>query len=300
MERGYIKIYRKILDSGIIQNPHALQLFCYILLASAYKPVSQDVRGEMIRLEPGQLVYGRKSVADKLNMSEKSIRTALKYLEKNEIVAIRATKRYSIISVINWNTYQAANDNVGQQNGHEGAMRGPSEGHEGAMRGPLLKNIKNLRIKEIKNLNTNSSEQTSCSELLLFPENENSPPDIFIDIPLNDGTSYQVKMESVELWQQLFPACDVKQELRSMKAWSLSSMKKRKTRRGVERFIVGWLDRKQNNPGQKERDSCASDANLKQPKTFQQIDEEREQARKERLRQTLKAMQEEAEKNAEL
>lgn len=109
MERGWIRLYRKTLDCGILQNPHVWQLFGYILLNAAPKPIGIDARGELVKLQPGQLIFGRLKAANELKCSEQNIRTALKYLEKNEIITIRATKRYSLITVINWDTYQSKN-----------------------------------------------------------------------------------------------------------------------------------------------------------------------------------------------
>ena len=51
------------------------------------------------------------------------------------------------------------------------------------------------------------------------------------------------------MWQELYPAVDILQELRKMKGWLLSHPKKRKTRRGIKGFITGWLAREQDKGG---------------------------------------------------
>lgn len=68
-------------------------------------------------------------------------------------------------------------------------------------------------------------------------------------IPLNDGTEYAVATRQLAEWAQSFPAVDVKQQLREMRAWSLANKARRKTRRGVEAFAVRWLQKAQDNPG---------------------------------------------------
>ena len=83
METGYIKLWRKTLDSGLLQNPHAFQLFGYLLLQATHKQIKVDVRGENIVLNPGELLFGRKNAANELRVGEQVIRTALKYLKKN-------------------------------------------------------------------------------------------------------------------------------------------------------------------------------------------------------------------------
>lgn len=51
--------------------------------------------------------------------------------------------------------------------------------------------------------------------------------------------------EEVRQWQALYPAVDVPQALRSMRGWLLANRTRRKTARGIERFVVAWLSREQ-------------------------------------------------------
>jgi hypothetical protein len=62
---------------------------------------------------------------------------------------------------------------------------------------------------------------------------------------LNDGTEYLVLPDSLTEWKYLYPAVDVMQELRNMRGWLLANKTKRKTRRGIERFINNWLAKRQ-------------------------------------------------------
>lgn len=71
-----------------------------------------------------------------------------------------------------------------------------------------------------------------------------APPASIIALPLNSG-EYQVKSADLEQWRQLYPAIDVMQELRKMRAWLDANPRNRKTSSGVKRFIVGWLNHEQ-------------------------------------------------------
>ena len=64
-------------------------------------------------------------------------------------------------------------------------------------------------------------------------------------IPLNDGTEFFVEKKDIAEWQKAYPAVDVEQELREMRAWCQANPKLRKTKNGVRRFIVAWLARQQ-------------------------------------------------------
>lgn len=65
--------------------------------------------------------------------------------------------------------------------------------------------------------------------------------EIIIQLPLNDNTAYNVTQEEITEFSSLYPAVDVLQEYRGMKAWCMSNPHKRKTRNGIKKFINGWL-----------------------------------------------------------
>lgn len=62
---------------------------------------------------------------------------------------------------------------------------------------------------------------------------------------LNDGTVYAVSAEEMREWAGTYPAVDVEQEFREMAAWLRNNPTKRKTRRGIKRFIMNWLGSEQ-------------------------------------------------------
>lgn len=90
---------------------------------------------------------------------------------------------------------------------------------------------------------TDTDTEKNSSELL-----KNSEPEpILISIPLlpKFGDFHVVHSKVVE-WSSCFPALEVMQSLREMRAWCIANPSKRKTKNGVEKFIVGWLSREQN------------------------------------------------------
>ena len=66
-----------------------------------------------------------------------------------------------------------------------------------------------------------------------------------MELPLIDGTTYQVSDIELSNFKQLYPAVDVEQELRSMLGWLIANPKNRKTRVGTPRFINAWLSKRQ-------------------------------------------------------
>ena len=70
-----------------------------------------------------------------------------------------------------------------------------------------------------------------------------------ISLILNDKTFHDVYQKDIEKWNELFPAVDVMQELRKMVGWLDSNPTKRKTKRGINRFINNWLSNAQDKGG---------------------------------------------------
>lgn len=67
-------------------------------------------------------------------------------------------------------------------------------------------------------------------------------------IPLNDGSEWWIPLTTVQDWKHAYPAVDVEQELREMRAWANANPAKRKTSRGVASFAVRWLSKAQDTP----------------------------------------------------
>lgn len=118
MNRGYIKIYRKIEDSGIMGNADVCQLFLYLMVKATHKPHKIIVGTQVFILQPGQFFAGRKQLATELRSSEQRIRTALKCLEKHDIINQQPTSKGTVISLVNWGKYQdeqpAPNQHINQ------------------------------------------------------------------------------------------------------------------------------------------------------------------------------------------
>ncbi len=106
MNRGYVKLWRKSKDSGFLGNAEAWQLLCWCLMSASHKRHKLLVGKQLVTLEPGQLVFGRKAAAQELNTTEQRIRTSLKLLENGDFLTSQPTNKYSIITIVNWHSYQ--------------------------------------------------------------------------------------------------------------------------------------------------------------------------------------------------
>lgn len=87
-----------------------------------------------------------------------------------------------------------------------------------------------------------------------------SSEDAVFSLPLTDKTEYYITQVMVDKWAQLYPAVDVMQDLRGMKGWLDTNPSRRKTRKGISRFINNWLCRTQDRGGNRKGTQCKQGA----------------------------------------
>ena len=107
--------------------------------------------------------------------------------------------------------------------------------------------IENCDVYKItKELNTKELNTKGYSIAQNDLENRIEPS--IIQLTLNDKTLYDVTQNDFNEYEELYPNVDVMQELRKMKGWLNANPTKRKTKRGIKRFINNWLSREQDKP----------------------------------------------------
>ena len=112
----------------------------------------------------------------------------------------------------------------------------------------VCRNQKNVCRNGIREGNVSKgkvSKECICAE----PEPTHAPA--VISLPLNDKSFHSVCQSDIDSWKELYPAVDILQELKKMKGWLDSNPTKRKTKRGISRFINSWLARAQDSGGNK-------------------------------------------------
>lgn len=96
-----------------------------------------------------------------------------------------------------------------------------------------------------KGLNTN---RLNTKGYIAQNDLENRIEPSIIQLTLNDKTLYDVTQSDFNEYEELYPNVDIMQELRKMKGWLNANPTKRKTKRGIKRFINNWLSREQDKP----------------------------------------------------
>jgi hypothetical protein len=115
MYRGYIKVWRKIADAGWLKNHKLCAFWLWCLMQATHKEMNQIVGCQNIHLMPGDFIFGLYVASEELEMSIQSTRTILKFLKNSKNITIKSTNKFSIISIVNWNTYQIKEDEINNQ-----------------------------------------------------------------------------------------------------------------------------------------------------------------------------------------
>lgn len=119
-KNGWISLHRKLMDNPIYSNPFLLKLWIHCLLKASHAEHKQLVGNQMVVLEKGQFITGRDSLSDEFNKGAKSeevvnAKTLWRWLKKFEtwqMLSIKSTTKYSVVTVFNWSEYQGSDQQV--------------------------------------------------------------------------------------------------------------------------------------------------------------------------------------------
>lgn len=102
MDNGYILVHRKIWEWEWHDDPHTGWLWIYIITHANWK----YKKWHGIPVSRGQLLTSQNTLSLATGLSRQQIRTSLTKLVNTKELTIKATKSFTLITVLNYNTYQ--------------------------------------------------------------------------------------------------------------------------------------------------------------------------------------------------
>ena len=114
-KQGWVKLSRRLLDNPIFQKPDYLAVWLFLLLSANHEETSFIWNNKKQILKKGQLLTGRKKIAQKTKVAESQIYKILKYLETEQQIEQQKTTKYTIVTIINWDRYQQKEQQKEQQ-----------------------------------------------------------------------------------------------------------------------------------------------------------------------------------------
>ncbi len=168
-ENGYVKIYRDMLDNPVVcKDNDYFRVWLYLLLTATHKGYSAMFNGKKIELKAGQLITGRKSIAEKCNISESKAERILKSFKIERQIEQQTCNKHRLITILNWDKYQNSEQQIEQQ---VNIKRTTNEQQVNTN-----KNVKNVKNdKNVKNIKENVKRKVSDYETLInaYTDNEN-------------------------------------------------------------------------------------------------------------------------------
>ncbi|WP_434520363.1 DnaD domain protein [Pediococcus sp. M21F004] len=127
---GWIKLYRKIRKSFVWTNSDQLKLWLLVLMKANHEPNKFLFNGKEVAVDSGQMVTGRDTLTIEFNEGVRrgqriSATTLWRWINdfKNaQMLDIKSSPQYSVITVSNWTTYQQSEqqvDNTWTSSGHQ-------------------------------------------------------------------------------------------------------------------------------------------------------------------------------------
>ena len=111
MTAGYIKVFRQLMDWEWYKDANVFKLFVHCLLRANH--IDNKWRGIIIK--KGSFVTSLDKLAFETGLTKKQVRLALDKLKRTREVAHEGHSQYSIITVKNWNKFQAEGTQEGTQ-----------------------------------------------------------------------------------------------------------------------------------------------------------------------------------------
>jgi len=121
---GWIKLHRSLLEWEWFQETITLHVFIYLLLRAT--PSETTYKG--IFVPRGSLITSVRKIGEDTHIPDKRVRTAIQRLTNSKQITIKATNKFSLISVCNYESYQEKETDAGQTKGKQNANKGRAGG----------------------------------------------------------------------------------------------------------------------------------------------------------------------------
>lgn len=138
MGDGWIKLHRKFIEWGWYKDSKMVHLFLHFILLANHK----DKNWMGFDVKRGELVTGIDKLSKDTRISIQSIRTCIKKMESTKEIVKKSTNRFTIIKVVNYNTYNPLNIDTNKQLTNKQQTTNKQ----------LTTNKKDKNVKKVKNI----------------------------------------------------------------------------------------------------------------------------------------------------
>ena len=119
-DKEFIKLYRKMLDNKVIfkDNDH-LALWIYLLLNVNWGVGKGYLGKDLININAGQGLFGRKEISRDLHISESKCERILTLFKSEQQIEQQTSSKNRLITIVKWSSYQKNEQRNGQRVNNE-------------------------------------------------------------------------------------------------------------------------------------------------------------------------------------
>lgn len=152
--QGWIKLYRKLTEWGWYHDVNTRITFIHLLITVNHKDKMYE--GKLIKR--GSRLVSNKKLAEEIGLTENELRTAIKHLELTGEINKQSTSRNTLITVVNYDCYQATS-----QTDNEQITNKSQTDNEQITTNKNEKNDKNLKNERVQYARTRTQDINSKS-----------------------------------------------------------------------------------------------------------------------------------------
>lgn len=103
---GWIRIHRKLIEASWFSKSEYVHLWLYLLLKANHQDKEIYIGNEKVLVKRGQILTSRHKLSEVVHVQENKIYRILKCFENEQQIEQQKTSRYTVITVLNYDTYQ--------------------------------------------------------------------------------------------------------------------------------------------------------------------------------------------------
>jgi len=114
--KGFISLHRSLLENPVFAHQTALKIWIWLLLKASHKkrfvPIKVGKGEAIVTINVGEILFGRLKAEEELGIDGSTIYKWIKKFEEQfEMISIKSSSHYSVITIVNWEEYQAKEEN---------------------------------------------------------------------------------------------------------------------------------------------------------------------------------------------
>lgn len=116
---GWIRIHRKLIEASWFNKSEYVHLWLYLLLKANHQDKEIFMGSEKVLVKRGQLLTSRHKLSEVVHVQENKIYRILKCFENEHQIEQQKTSRYTVITILNYDTYQKNEQEIEQQTNNQ-------------------------------------------------------------------------------------------------------------------------------------------------------------------------------------